>query len=40
MTGYIYVSTPFFLALMFMATVGPVACFIVGASFGRSDDDE
>lgn len=36
----IYVNIPFFLALIFMATVGPVACFIAGASLGRPDDDE
>lgn len=30
----ISVSTPFFLALMFMATVGPIAALVIGASFG------
>lgn len=30
LNGYVYVSTPFFLALMFMATVGVVIAFFVG----------
>jgi len=36
----VYVNLWFFLALLFVGIFGPVTGLIVGASFGRSDDDD
>jgi hypothetical protein len=36
----IAINTYFFLALLFMGIFGPIVSFVVGASFGRSDDSE
>lgn len=30
MNSYVYVSTPFFLALMFMSTIGVIAALYIG----------